>query len=145
MIGEKPNNSDPLQRLYVALHAKAKSTPNFRFYSLYDKVHRRDVLQAAWERCRANDGAPGIDRQTFRDIEEYGLERWLDELTEELRTKRYEPRAVRRSFMEKEDGTQRPLGIPTIRDRVVQTAVLVVLEPIFEADLPPEQYAYRES
>jgi len=145
MIGEKPNNSDPLQRLYVALHAKAKSTPNFRFYSLYDKVYRRDVLQAAWERCRANDGAPGIDRQTFRDIEEYGLERWLDELTEELRTKRYEPQAVRRSFMEKEDGTQRPLGIPTIRDRVVQTAVLVVLEPIFEADLQPEQYAYRES
>ncbi len=144
MIGDEPNNSNPLQKLQAALHAKAKSTPNFRFYSLYDKVYRRDVLQAAWEQCRANGGAPGVDRQTFRDIEEYGLERWLDELTEELRTKRYEPRAVRRVYIPKPDGKQRPLGIPTIRDRVVQTAVLLVLEPIFEADLQPEQYAYRE-
>lgn len=144
MIGDEPNNSNPLQKLQAALHAKAKSTPDFRFYSLYDKVYRRDVLQAAWEQCRANGGAPGVDRQTFRDIEEYGLERWLDELTEELRTKRYEPQAVRRVYIPKPDGKQRPLGIPTIRDRVVQTAVLLILEPIFEADLQPEQYAYRE-
>lgn len=143
MIGDEPNNSDSLQNLRAALHAKAKSAPNFRFYTLYDKVCRRDVLQAAWERCRANGGAPGVDRQTFRDIEEYGLEQWLDELTEELRAKRYEPRAVRRVYIPKPDGKQRPLGIPTIRDRVVQTAVLLILEPIFEADLPPEQYAYR--
>jgi RNA-directed DNA polymerase len=143
MIGDEPNNSNPLQKLQAALHAKAKSAPNFRFYSLYDKVHRRDVLQAAWEQCRANGGAPGVDRQTFADIEEYGVERWLDELTEELRTKRYEPRAVRRVYIPKPDGKQRPLGIPTIKDRVVQTAALVVLEPIFEADLQPEQYAYR--
>lgn len=144
MIGDEPNNSNSLQRLRAALHAKAKSMPNFRFYSLYDKVYRRDVLQVAWEQCRANDGAPGVDRQTFRDIEEYGLERWLDELTEELRTKRYEPQAVRRVYIPKPDGKQRPLGVPTIRDRVVQTAALLILEPIFEADLQPEQYAYRE-
>ena len=84
MIGDEPNNTTPLQKLRAALHAKAKSTPNFRFYSLYDKVYRRDVLQAAWEQCRANGGAPGVDGQTFADIEKYGVERWLDELAEEL-------------------------------------------------------------
>src|SRR5438046_1889722 len=144
MIGEEPNNSTPLQRLRAALHAKAKSAPRFRFYSLYDKVYRADVLEAAWEQCRGNGGAPGVDGQTFADIEKYGVEQWLGELAEELRTKRYEPRPVRRVHIPKPDGKQRPLGIPTIRDRVVQTAVLLVVEPIFEADLLDEQYAYRE-
>jgi group II intron reverse transcriptase/maturase len=144
MIGDEPNNSTPLQRLRAALQAKAKSAPKFRFYSLYDKVYRLDVLQAAWERCRANGGAPGVDGQTFSDIEAYGVEKWLGELAEELQAKRYEPHAVRRVWIPKPDGKQRPLGIPTIRDRVVQTAVLLVVEPIFEADLQEEQYAYRE-
>jgi RNA-directed DNA polymerase len=144
MIGDEPTNSTPLQKLRTALHAKAKSEPNFRFYALYDKVYRPDVLQAAWERSRDNDGVPGVNGQTFADIEAYGVERWLGELAEELRTKRYEPQAVRREFIPKPDGNQRPLGIPTIRDRVVQTALLLILEPIFEADLQPEQYAYRE-
>ena len=145
MIGEEPNNATPLQRLCAALQAKAKSNPKFRFYSLYDKVYRSDVLNAAWERSRANAGKPGVDNQTFADIEKYGVEKFLGELAEELKTKRYEPRPVRRAYIRKPDGKQRPLGIPTIRDRVVQTALLIILGAIFEADLQEEQYAYREN
>jgi len=145
MIGDKPSNITPLQKLRAALHDKAKSAPNFRFYALYDKLYRRDVLAAAWERSCNNGGKPGVDGQTFEDIAKYGLGRWLDELTEELRMKRYQPQPVRRVYLLKPDGKQRPLGIPTIRDRVVQTAVLLILEPIFEADLQPEQFAYREN
>ena len=133
-----------VQKLQMALHAKAKDSPTFRFYSLYDKIYRTDVLWIAWRRCRTNDGSPGVDGQTFEDVEKYGVEKWLAELAEELRTKRYQPQPVRRVFIPKPDGKQRPLGIPSLRDRVVETATLIVLEPIFEADLQPEQYAYRE-
>jgi RNA-directed DNA polymerase len=132
-----------VQKLQTALHAKAKGAPGYRFYRLYDKVYRRDILEFAYLRCRANDGAPGVDGQTFEAIEAYGLERWLDELTTELRERTYRPQPVRRVSIPKPDGKQRPLGIGTIRDRVAQMAVVLVLEPIFEADLQPEQYAYR--
>jgi RNA-directed DNA polymerase len=143
-IGDEPTNAEKVQKLQAALHAKAKETPSFRFYALYDKVYREDVLAGAFRQCRSNGGAPGVDEQTFEQIAEYGVKRWLGELAEELRTKRYQPQAVRRVWIPKPDGKQRPLGIPTIKDRVVQTALLLVLEPIFEADLPAEQYAYRE-
>lgn len=132
-----------VRKLQQALHAKAKGSPDYRFYLLYDKVYREDVLAFAFRRCHANGGAPGVDGQTFHDIASYGREQWLGELAEALRNKTYRPEAVRRVYIPKPDGRQRPLGIPTIRDRVVQTAALLVLEPIFEADLLPEQYAYR--
>ena len=132
-----------VQKLQTTLHAKAKESPGYRFYRLYDKVYRRDILEFAYQRCRSNDGAPGVDGQTFEAIEAYGRDRWLDELTTEVKDRTYRPSPVRRVLIPKPDGKQRPLGIATIRDRVVQMAVVLVLEPIFEADLPPEQYAYR--
>ena len=133
-----------VQKLQTALHDKAKGSPNFRFHALYDKVHRQDVLAFAYECCKANGGAAGVDGQTFEDIEEYGVGKWLDELAQELRNRTYRPQPVRRVWIPKPDGGgQRPLGVPAIRDRVAQTAAVLVLEPIFEADLPPEQYAYR--
>ena len=134
---------DTVGKLQTVLHDKAKASPDYRFYALYDKVYRKDVLAYAYERCRRNKGAAGVDRQTFDDIEEYGRERWLGELVLELKTKAYRPAAVRRVWIPKADGKLRPLGIPTIRDRVVQMAFVLVVEPIFDGDLQPEQHAYR--
>jgi group II intron reverse transcriptase/maturase len=133
-----------VQKLQKALHDKAKGSPDFRFYALYDKVYREDVLAYAYQCCKANGGAAGADGQTFEAIEGYGVGRWLDELAEELRSRTYRPQPVRRVYIPKPDGKQRPLGVPTIRDRTVETAAVLVLEPIFEADLQPEQYAYRQ-
>ena len=132
-----------VEKLQATLHTKAKEAPAYRFYALYDKVYRWDVLVHAYERCRSNGGAPGVDGQTFEDIKAYGERAWLEELAQELKGKTYQPQAVQRVWIPKADGKQRPLGIPTLRDRVVQMAAVLVLEPIFEADLQPEQYAYR--
>ena len=134
---------EKVRKLQETLHAKAKGSPGYRFYLLYDKVYRRDVLSFAFDRCRSNGGAPGIDGQTFADIEAYGAEKWLDELADDLRKKTYQPQPVRRVFIPKPDGKQRPLGIGTIRDRVAPMATVLVLEPIFETDLEPERHAYR--
>jgi RNA-directed DNA polymerase len=136
-------NCIKVRKLQDSLHAKAKECPELRFHFLYDKVWRADVLAVAFGRCEANEGAAGVDGQTFADIQVYGLERWLGELAQELKAKTYVPQAVRRVWIPKADGKLRPLGIPTIRDRVVQMAAVLLLEPIFEADLQPEQYAYR--
>jgi len=144
--GRLGNLATPLsvQKLQTALHAKAKENPSFRFYALYDKVYRADVLQYAYACCKANQGAAGVDGERFEDIEAYGLDRWLGELAQELRNKTYQPQAVRRVFIPKRGGRGlRPLSIAPIRDRVAQTAAKLVLEPIFEADLPPEQHGYR--
>jgi RNA-directed DNA polymerase len=132
-----------VRKLQTALHEKAKGSPSFRFYALYDKVYRQDVLAFAYDCCKANKGAAGVDDQKFEDIEEYGVRRWLDELAQELKSRTYQPQAVRRVMIDKPGGGKRPLGIPAIKDRVAETAAVLVLEPIFEADLQPEQYAYR--
>ena len=132
-----------IQKLQKALHAKAKEEPDYRFYLLYDKIHRPDILLHAYRLCKANGGVAGVDGQRFDDIATYGVERWVEELAERLRTKDYRPEAVKRTWIPKPNGKLRPLGIPTITDRVVQTAAMMVLGPIFEADLAPEQYAYR--
>lgn len=134
---------EKVRKLQTTLHAKAKEAPSYRFYALYDKVYREDVLAHAYRRCRRNGGSAGVDGESFAAIESEGVEEWLGVLREELRKKTYTPQPVLRVWIPKPNGDRRPLGIPTIRDRVVQTAVVLVLEPIFEADLQPEQYAYR--
>lgn len=132
-----------VRKLQRALHTKAKTEDSYRFYALYDKLYREDILAHAYAKCRANRGAPGVDRQDFSDIEEYGVERWLSELAQALKEESYRPDAIRRVYIPKANGKLRPLGISTLRDRVCMTAAMLVLEPIFEADLPPQMYAYR--
>jgi RNA-directed DNA polymerase len=121
---------------------KNKVSPNLRFYALYDKAYRKDVMAFAYEHCKANGGVARVDGQTFEDIEQYGVERWLDEPMQELENRTYQPLPVRRVYIPKPDGKQ-PLGVPAIRDRVAEMAAVLILEPIFGADLQPEQYPYR--
>jgi len=134
---------DKVRGLQIKLYRKAKNEPGFRFYQLYDKVYREDVLLRAWTRARANNGAPGVDGERFEDIETRGLMEWLKGLGKELHDKTYRPQPVRRVMMSKPGGGERPLGIPTIRDRVAQTAAKLILEAIFEADLEANAYGYR--
>ena len=132
-----------IRELQIKLYRKAKNEPGYRFYMLYDKIYREDILAHAYALARANQGAPGVDGQTFEQIESTGREKWLTGIRQELRNKTYQPQPVRRVIIPKPGGGERPLGIPTIRDRVVQTAAKIVLEPIFEADLEPSAYGYR--
>src|ERR1700751_1072375 len=132
-----------IRTLQRKLYRKAKADPAFRFYLLYDKIHREDILRHDYALARFNAGAPGVDGMTFAAIEASGLEEWLAGLREELISKTYRPDPVRRVMIPKLGGGERPLGIPTIRDRVVQTAAKLVLEPIFEADFEDSAYGYR--
>jgi group II intron reverse transcriptase/maturase len=134
---------EKIRKLQRAFYAKAKEEPHYRFYLLYDKIYREDILEFAYRKCKAKGGAAGVDGRSFEEIESYGREQWLRELAQELQAKRYRSDPIRRVWIEKANGGKRPLGIPTIRDRVVQTAVVLVIGPIFEADLEPEQHGYR--
>jgi RNA-directed DNA polymerase len=137
---ETPEKIRMLQR---KLYSKAKEEPDYRFYLLYDKIYREDILGHSWRLAKANAGAPGVDGESFEQIESEGLEKWLAGIREALRNRTYKPKPVRRVMIPKAGGGERPLGIPTIRDRVVQTATKLVIEPIFEADLEPDAYGYR--
>src|ERR1700682_683460 len=132
-----------IRMLQRKLYLKAKEEPEYRFYLLYDKIYREDILAHAYELVRANKGAPGVDGQTFADIESQGLAEWLKGIREELHNQTYRPQPVRRVMIPKPGGGERPLGIPAIRDRVVQSAAKLLIEPIFEADLEPSAYGYR--
>src|SRR5260370_23123446 len=132
-----------IRELQIKLYRKAKDEPEFRFYQLYDKVYREDILNHACARARANHGAPGVDEDSVEASESRGLAEWMNGLREELRSRTYKPQPVRRVIIPKPGGGERPLGIPTIRDRVAQTAAKLVLEPIWEAELEPNAYGYR--
>ena len=144
ITGESLTGSASVRKLQTVLHAKAKEEPGRRFHALVDKVWREDFLLAAWALVRRNGGAAGVDGVTVADIEAYGVERWIGELSRELRDGTYKPRPVRQVLIpKKQPGKFRPLGIPCLGDRVAQTSAMLVLMPIFEADLEPEQYGYR--
>ena len=134
---------DSIRKLQRALYQRAKNDPRFRAYALYDKVYRPDILAHAFALAKANEGAPGPDGRTCAEIEAEGRERLLEELRNELETKTYRPGSVRRVYIPKLNGGERPLGIPNIRDRVVQTAVKLLLEPLFEADFTPDSFGFR--
>ena len=142
--GKRLTGSEKVRQLQTVLHAKAKEEPDRRFHALIDKVWREDFLAEAYRRVRRNGGSAGVDGENFADVESYGVERWLGELARDLRDGTYAPKPVQQVLIpKKQPGKFRRLGIPCIRDRVAQTSALLVLEPIFEADLQPEQYAYR--
>lgn len=139
-----PAKQDKVRELQRTLYRAAKADPKRRFHALYDKVHRRDVLKRAWAQVRANRGAPGIDRITIVEVEEYGVSRLLDELSADLEGERWRPLPARRVWVPKPGASeQRPLSIPAVRDRIVQAAAKIVIEPIFEADFVPDSFGFR--
>jgi RNA-directed DNA polymerase len=134
---------EKIRELQNKLYCKAKNEPGYRFYQLYDKIYREDILEHGYRLAKANAGAPGVDEESFEEIESNGVEEWLKGIRKELHDRTYEPQPVRRVLIPKPGGGERPLGIPTIRDRVVQTAAKLIVEPIWEADLEPSAYGYR--
>jgi RNA-directed DNA polymerase len=136
-------SKNKIQEFQRKLYEKAKADKKYRFYSLYDKTYRKDILEEAYRRAKANGGTSGIDGETFTAIEAKGLTEYLAVLQEELKQEQYKPKPVKRVYIPKANGKQRPLGIPTVRDRIVQTAFLIVLEPIFEADFKESSYGFR--
>ena len=134
---------DKIRTFQRKLYLKAKAEPDFRFYLLYDKIYRADILQHAYRLAKANAGSAGVDGMTFEQVESAGVDEWLSGIREQLRAKTYKPQPVLRVMLPKPGGGKRPLGIPTVRDRVIQTATKLVIEPIFEADLEPNTYGYR--
>lgn len=140
---ELPNTGSNIQEFQQSLYNKAKAEPKYRFYSLYDKTFRADILAEAYTRVKANGGTCGVDEETFEDVEQGGVSEYLAELQLELKERRYKPLPVKRVYIPKANGTERPLGIPTVRDRIVQTAFLLILEPIFEADFADSSFGFR--
>jgi group II intron reverse transcriptase/maturase len=150
-LGERKNgtlekiltSTEKVREFQIKIYRKAKSEPKFRFYALYDKVYRKDVLDESWKRVRANKGGAGIDGKTIEDIEKEGVGQLLSEIGKELKEQTYRPRSLKRVLIPKADGKKRPLSIPTVKDRVVQMALKLVIEPIFEADFEKNSYGYR--
>lgn len=140
---QKLTNIGKIQEFQRKLYEKAKANPKFRFYSLYDKTYRMDILAAAYRRAKANGGTCGVDGERFEDVERRGISQYLSELQQELKQRQYVPQPVKRVYIPKANGKKRPLGIPTVRDRIVQTAFLLILEPIFEADFTASSHGFR--
>ena len=140
MIDASLEKPDKVRDLQIKLYRKAKNEPEFRLYQLYDKVYRKDILMRACHLAKSNSGAPGVDGESFEDNESKGIKEWLNGLGKDLHDKTYRPQPVRRKRIEKRGGGERALGIPTVRDRVAQTAVKLIIEPILEADLEPSAY-----
>jgi group II intron reverse transcriptase/maturase len=136
-------NIEKIREFQRKLNEKAKANLKFRFYSLYDKTYRTDILEEAWRRVKANGGTSGIDGVTIEDVESHGKSEYLAELQKELKEEQYKPKPVKRVYIPKANGKMRPLGIPIVRDRIVQTAFLIILEPIFEADFTESSYGFR--